>query len=89
MAKTNTAPSAVKANFFVRVGRWFKALPKKIGKSFKDMWSELKKVTWPSKQELINYSLVVFAFMIVMAIIIGLFDAGSGALVRLITKAGA
>ena len=87
MAKTNTANAAQKPNFFTRVINWFKAAPKKIGVAFKNMWSELKKVTWPSKQELINYSLVVFAFMIVMAIVIGLFDAGAGAVVKLITRA--
>ena len=60
--------------FFVRIGRFFK-----------NMFSELKKVTWPSKKDVLNYSLVVFAFMVVMGVIIGLIDAGSGALVRLIT----
>ena len=33
-------------------------------KTFKDMWAELKKVTWPTRKEMINYSLVVFLFMI-------------------------
>ena len=56
-----------------------------IGLSFKNMFHELKKVSWPSKKELINYSVVVFVFMIVMGVIIGLFDLGAGALIRLIT----
>ena len=47
---------------------------------------ELKKVTWPTKKEMVNYSLVVFAFMIVMTILIGLFDFAAGALVDLIVK---
>ena len=47
------------------------------------MYHELKKVTWPTKKELINYSLVVLAFMVAMGIIIGLIDFGAGALVNL------
>ena len=56
-----------------------------IGRSFKNMFHELKKVTWPTKKELLNYSVVVFVFMIVMGVIIGVFDLGAGALIRLIT----
>lgn len=56
-----------------------------IGFSFKNMFHELKKVTWPTKKELLNYSVVVFVFMIVMGVIIGVFDLGAGALIRLIT----
>ena len=54
-----------KKNVFVRI--W-----NKIRKFFKDTVSELKKVSWPSKKDVFNYSLVVFAFMVVMGVIIGL-----------------
>ena len=50
------------------------------------MWHELKKVTWPSGKDVLNYSLVVFVFMVIMGIIIGLIDFGSGALIDLIVK---
>ena len=63
-------------NAFVRFGKW-------IAGSFKDMYHELKKVIWPSRKELINYSLVVIAFMVAMGIVIGLIDFGAGALVNL------
>ena len=56
-----------------------------IGRSFKNMFHELKKVSWPTKKDLLNYSVVVFVFMIVMGVIIGVFDLGAGALIRLIT----
>ena len=39
-----------------------------------------------TKPGFVNYSLVVFAFMIVMTILIGLFDFAAGALVDLIVK---
>lgn len=58
----------------------------RIGKFFKNMWHEMKKVTWPSRKEVVNYSLVVFAFMVIMGIIIGLIDFGSGALINLIVS---
>ena len=63
---------------------FFKKLGLRIARSFKDMIAEMKKVTWPSKAELINYSLVVLAFMVVMGVIIGLCDGASGWIVSLI-----
>ena len=64
---------------------WFKNIGVKIGKAFYHMYHELKKVTWPTKSALINYSLVVLAFLVVMGVIIGVFDLGVSALIRLIT----
>ena len=85
MAKT-TEMTAAKDNILVKCGRFFKNLGKRIVTSFKDMYAELKKVTWPQKSELINYSLVVLGFMVAMGIIIFVIDAGAGALVQLITR---
>ena len=67
-------------------GKRFVNFFKGIGKSFKNMYHELKKVTWPTKKELLNYSVVVFVFMVVMGVIIGVIDIASGALVDLIVK---
>ena len=75
-----------KPNFFQRFAKGFVNFFKKIGNAFKNMWHELKKVTWPTKKELINYSVVVFVFMIVMGVIIGVIDFGAGALVNMITR---
>ena len=63
---------------------WFKNLPKRISKPFKNMYYELKKVTWPSKEKLIAYSIIVLVFMLFMGIVIGLLDMGASALVRLL-----
>jgi preprotein translocase subunit SecE len=71
-----------KPGFGAKVGSFFKG----IGRFFMNMKHELKKVSWPSKKELINYSLVVFAFMLVMTVIIGVFDFAAGALVNLIVN---
>ncbi len=41
----------------------------------KDVIGELKKVTWPTRKELISHTGAVFAFVLGMAVIIGLLDA--------------
>ena len=63
---------------------WFKNLPQRISKPFKNMYYELKKVTWPSKEKLITYSVIVLLFMLFMGVVIGLLDMGASALVRLL-----
>ena len=63
---------------------FFKNLPANIARPFRDMWHELKKVTWPSKKDLINYTLIVLAFIVFMGVVIGLLDLGSSELVRLL-----
>ena len=67
-----------------KIINWFKSLPKRISKPFKNMYYELKKVTWPSKEKLIAYSVIVLVFMLFMGIVIGLLDMGASALVRLL-----
>lgn len=53
-------------------------------KTFKDMWAELKKVTWLSKKDLIRQSTVVIVFVLILTVIVGLMDAGLSALLKLI-----
>ena len=67
-----------------KILNWFKNLPKRISKPFKNMYYELKKVTWPSKEKLIAYSVIVLVFMLFMGIVIGLLDMGASALVRML-----
>lgn len=40
----------------------------------KGVQSELRKVTWPNKKELINYTIIVIALTLILAIVIGLSD---------------
>ena len=67
-----------------KILNWFKTLPKRISKPFKNMYYELKKVTWPSKHKLITYSIIVLVFMLFMGIVIGLLDMGASALINLL-----
>ena len=82
----NTNKEAKKENFFTKAIAFVKGVSIRLVRSFKDMFAELKKVTWPQRSDLINYTLVVLAFMVAMGIIIFAIDAGSGALVKLITQ---
>ncbi len=50
------------------------------------MWHELKKVTWPTKPDLIKYVGIVVVFMVFMGVVIGLLDMGSSRLVAAISS---
>jgi len=63
---------------------WCKKLPSRTAKPFKNMFYELKKVSWPSKRKLIVYSVTVLLFMVFMGVVIGLLDMGASALVKLL-----
>ena len=56
--------------------------------SFKNMAAELKKVSWPNRKDLTNYSIVVVTFMVLMAVVIGLLDLGTSALLQVLIKKG-
>ncbi|HHW00692.1 MAG TPA: preprotein translocase subunit SecE [Clostridiaceae bacterium] len=49
---------------------------KKFVRFFKDTRSELKKVIWPTKQQMVNNTLTVLFFCLVVGIIIWLVDFG-------------
>ena len=70
-----------------KVLNWFKTLPQRIVKPFKNMFNELKKVSWPSNQRLVSLSIIVLAFMLFMSIVIGLLDMGASAGVRSLVAA--
>ena len=53
-------------------------------KTFKDMWAELKKVTWPSRKDLIRQSTVVIVFVLILTVVVGLMDYVLSNLLRLI-----
>ena len=79
--KTKAAPTKAvtavkkddtKPGFFQRIGKWFR-----------EMKSELKKVIWPTRQQLTKNSLISVGFMVVAAVVIWGFDE----LAQLIVKA--
>ena len=70
VAKKNEKAAKSKKNekpgFFARTKKYFASVK-----------SEMKRVTWPDKKELVNYS-VVGASLIVVGVVIALLDAGFG-----------
>ena len=85
--KVNSAPAkavtAVKKDdtrpgFFKRIGKWFR-----------EMKSELKKVIWPTAKTLSNNTLIALGMMVVSAVLVWGFDELAQMLVRaLFTLAG-
>jgi len=66
-----------KGNIFVRIGR-----------TIRDTRGEMKKVVWPTRKQALNNTMIVLAFMAVMAVIIGIFDLGLGTLIRTVLLGG-
>ena len=62
-----------KPGFFARVGKWFKELK-----------SELKKVQWPTRKQTINNTLIVIACVVIVGIFIWIFDFLAGTAIDLI-----
>ena len=76
--KETTEVKVKKENKFLA---FFKNLPRKIASPFKNMWHELKKVTWPTRQSYLKYIAIVLCFMVFMGVVIGLLDMGASKLV--------
>lgn len=58
----------------------------KLSTYLKGVRSELKKVMWPSKKELINYTGVVILISILVAVIVYVLDIGINGALSLIIK---
>ena len=74
--KDKKSDKNAKPGFFARMGKWFR-----------DMKSELKKVQWPTRKQTINNTLIVIACVIVVGIFIALFDYVAGEAIRLLIGA--
>ncbi len=58
----------------------------KIARSFRDLKSEVQKIVWPSKKQVINNTLIVIACVLVVGACIWAFDAILSWLVSLLLK---
>ena len=70
--KTNAAP--VKAVTAVKKDDTKPGFFQKVGKWFRDMRSELKKVVWPTRKQLINNTVVSVVVMLISALGVWGFD---------------
>ena len=82
--KTEKAVKKAGNSRLSKIIAWFRNLPQNIARPFRNMYYELKKVTWPSKHKLITYSIIVLLFMLFMGVVIGLLDMGASALIKLL-----
>lgn len=55
-------------------------------KFFREVRAELKKVTWPTKNELISYTGIVFISVVLVAVLIWIIDAALAKVLELIIK---
>ena len=63
-----------KKGFFAGIKRFFK----NIAKFFHDTRSEMKKVVWPNKKQVINNTVVVLVVVLLSAVVIFILDAVFG-----------
>ncbi len=61
----------------------------KFQKFFKEVIAELRKVTWPTKQELIGSTIVTIVVSLVVAVFIGIVDRILAMIVQAIFGGGA
>ncbi len=77
--KNVSAKAEAKANkkpgLFSRLGKWFKSVK-----------SEFKKITWSSRKSTLKNFGIVMAIVVASALVIGLVDLGLGAILDLLYK---
>ena len=61
---------------------------KRIGKKFKEVFSEIKKVSWPSFNKVVKQTSVVLGVVLMFMVVITLMDWGLSVLLELMTNAG-
>lgn len=69
------AEAEKKPNFFQRLGR-----------SFRDMKGEMKRVIWPSKRDVVKNTVIVLIFVVISGLIVSGIDALFSFLVKLLLK---
>ena len=74
--QTNKRP-----NFLVRSARWIK-------KKFKEMWSELKKVSWPGFTKVVKQTGIVIGVVLVFLVVLTGIDFGLKELLDLVRGIG-
>lgn len=53
---------------------------------FKSVWYELKKVTWPTKSELLQHTSVVLGIVLIMTVLVWIIDFGISGILSLIIR---
>ena len=64
---------------------WLTAPGKELFIFSQEAWQEASKVSWPTRKETVQTTLVVFAFVVVMALFLFAVDTGLAWIVKLLT----
>ena len=67
---------------------WFTAPGRELFAFGQEAWQESGKVSWPTRKETIQTTAVVFAFVVIMALVLVAFDSSLAWLVKLVTGRG-
>jgi len=60
----------------------------KISKFLKEVNAELRKVTWPSKDEIVGSTIVTIVVSVIVALFIGIVDQALTAIIKVIFDSG-
>jgi len=58
----------------------------KIKNYINEAYGELKKVSWPKKEEIVGSTWIVILFVIILALVLGAIDFATLSLVRLVIR---
>jgi len=67
---------------------WFTAPGRELFAFGQEAWLEAGKVSWPTRKETIQTTLIVFGFVVVMALVLFAIDSTLAWLVKLVTGRG-
>ena len=56
--------------------QWLPALIRALQRRTRETVSEMRKVLWPSRREMITYTIVVLVFLVIMVTVVALLDLG-------------
>ncbi|WP_141604574.1 preprotein translocase subunit SecE [Terrilactibacillus laevilacticus] len=61
------------------------SIVKGTGKFFKNIGTEMKKVSWPTRKEMVNYTIMVIVTVVFLTVFFAVVDLGISRLLKLIT----
>jgi len=67
---------------------WFTVPGRELFAFSQEAWQEASKVSWPTRKETIQTTAVVFAFVVIMALVLFAIDSSLAWLVKLVTGRG-
>lgn len=88
MAKSNEVVKASEKKVATKKRSKFnlKAIFSRIGRFFREVVAELKKVSWPTRAELTSYTIAVLIFVAIFGVITFAIDSGLSAALNLLLK---